>query len=210
MEIKRLTPDFQLGTVILAAGASTRMGSPKMLLPWGDSTIAGHLLSTWSALARQVAFVISEQDQAMERELTRLGVLRESAILNPKSERGMFSSIQCAAAWRGWNASLTHFVIILGDQPHLDVNIILKPLLQFAITHPEQICQPAFRGRPKHPIVLPRRVFNQLLEASFDTTLKEFLTARRIEFCAIDDEALNIDLDYPAQYEQVRRARGPV
>jgi len=36
-----------LGVVILAAGASSRMGQPKMLLPWGKTSIIGHLIEQW-------------------------------------------------------------------------------------------------------------------------------------------------------------------
>ncbi len=47
-----------LGVVILGAGASSRMGRPKLLLPWGATTIVGHLLEQWQTLgAAQIAVV---------------------------------------------------------------------------------------------------------------------------------------------------------
>ena len=41
---------MKLGVVILAAGASSRMGRPKLLLPWSGTTVIGHLLNQWRAL----------------------------------------------------------------------------------------------------------------------------------------------------------------
>jgi molybdenum cofactor cytidylyltransferase len=203
MEPPQQRPDFHLGAVILAAGGSTRMGSHKLLLAWGDSTIASHHLATWIPLASQVAFVVAEHDEALQSELGRLGVHPENTMLNPHPERGMFSSLQCAAEWTGWNSGLTHFVIILGDQPQLDSAAVLRPLLQFARDHSNAICQPALHGRPKHPVVLPRPAMEELRDAP-DVTLKGFLARRPVELCAMSEEALNIDLDYPEEYERNR------
>ena len=47
-----------LGVIILGAGASSRMGRPKLLLPWGDTTVIGHLIRQWRELgAAQIAVV---------------------------------------------------------------------------------------------------------------------------------------------------------
>ena len=52
----KTAPPF--GVVILGAGASSRMGRPKLLLPWGDTSIIGHLIEQWRALAAaQIAVV---------------------------------------------------------------------------------------------------------------------------------------------------------
>ncbi|HRY59690.1 MAG: NTP transferase domain-containing protein [Verrucomicrobia bacterium] len=39
-----------LGVVLLAAGRSARMGKPKLLLPWGDTSVLGHLIRQWQSL----------------------------------------------------------------------------------------------------------------------------------------------------------------
>src|SRR5262245_22414275 len=66
------SPNF--GVVILAAGASSRMRQPKLLLPWGGTTVLGHLLGQWKALhARQIAVVCAVEGEAVVAELDRLG-----------------------------------------------------------------------------------------------------------------------------------------
>ncbi len=93
---------FAVGVIILAAGRSARMGRPKLLLPWGGTSVLGHLIRQWRALdAKQIAVVCARDDGAMQAELDRLGFAEENRICNPAPERGMFSSIQCAAQWPG-------------------------------------------------------------------------------------------------------------
>src|SRR6266571_6187375 len=106
------------GALILAAGASSRMGQPKLLLPWGKTSVLGHLIAQWQQ-EHQIVVVHAAGDQAIGAALDRLSFPEANRIMNPQPERGMLSSIQCAAAWAGWNRGLTHWAIVLGDQPHL-------------------------------------------------------------------------------------------
>src|SRR5271169_6647644 len=93
-------PAPPLGVVILGAGASSRMGRPKLLLPWKDTTIVGHLIRQWRGLgARQIAVVHRPGDAPLAAELDRLDFPAKDRIVNPQPERGMFSSIVCAAEW---------------------------------------------------------------------------------------------------------------
>ena len=150
---------FVFSVAILAAGRSSRMGQPKMLLAWQDTTVVGHLIATWIGLgAKQVAVVRAADDGAMEVELDRLGVSRQDHIINHRAQEGMFSSVLCAARWEGWSELATHFVIALGDQPHLRRET-LRALMDFAKAHPDKICQPGSGGRGLHPVVLPRKHF---------------------------------------------------
>src|SRR5438552_18542235 len=101
---------FLVAVVLLVAGASSRMGKPKMLLPWGKSTIIGHLIGVWKQLrVEDLAVVCAPRDQALNAELDHVGLPREHRIVNPDPARGMFSSIQCAAQWKGWDAKITHW-----------------------------------------------------------------------------------------------------
>src|SRR5262245_9128299 len=101
-----------LATAILAAGASTRMGRPKLRPAWEHTTVLGHLVGLWQeAGAGQVAVVCAADDAPIAAECDRLGVPGEKRIVNPEPGRGMFSSIQCAARWPGWRADVTHWAI---------------------------------------------------------------------------------------------------
>ena len=127
---------MNFGVIILAAGKSERMGSPKMLLPWGRTTVVGHLVETWRSLnTAQLTVVHALKDAPIWLELNRLGVSPANRIGNPDQDEGMFGSILCAARWEGWRHDVTHFALVLGDQPHLPSGMLRK-LIRFSAGEP--------------------------------------------------------------------------
>lgn len=201
---------FRHATILLAAGRSSRMGQPKLLLPWGNDSVLGHSLKLWNRRgAAQIAVVLAKDSSVLDGELKRLKFPESNRILNPSPDDGMFSSIQCAARWEGWNASVSHFAISLGDQPHLK-ETTLRALIDFSSAHPEQICQPCRRGKRQHPVILPKRIFTELATSSA-ANLKEFLSEHSsdVEGFESDDAGLDFDLDTPADYERVLKLFPP-
>jgi molybdenum cofactor cytidylyltransferase len=185
------------------------MGRPKLLLPWGETTVCGHLLAQWRELgAEQICAVCAEGDHGINAELDRLGWLQKNRIYNPVPEHGMFSSVQCAARWKGWRPALTHWAIILGDQPHL-LAVTLRRLLSFAAAHPQQICLPWQAGHRRHPVLLPKPAFAELAQSTV-ASLKEFLDLHKgmVALCELEDPDLELDIDTPKDYEKALTLRG--
>src|SRR5439155_25690034 len=135
--------------------------------------------SQGSVAIAQTAIVCSADNNALAAELDRIRFPVSDRIHNPQPELGMFSSIQCAAKWDGWNESLTHWIITLGDQPHIQLRT-LEALLTFSAKHPNAICQPSRNARPRHPVVVPKHIFRQLSTVA-GPTLKDFLNAHALE-----------------------------
>jgi len=193
-----------LGVVVLAAGRSTRMGTPKMLLPWRRTTVIGHLLQQWARLrSTQITVVCAVEDSRIAAELDRLLFPPEHRIYNPKPDLGMFSSICSAALWEGWATNLTHWAVVLGDQPHLNP-ATLEALIRFAASHADVVCQPSRGLRPKHPVIVPATSF-RALRSTKASNLKEFLTGYEVALCELEDPALDWDLDTPEDYERALR-----
>jgi molybdenum cofactor cytidylyltransferase len=202
-----MKPQIRYGAVILAAGRSARMGCPKLLLPWGPTSVAGHLVSVWTSLgASQVAIVCDAKDQALPAELDRLDFPAGNRILNPEPNRGMFSSLQCAAEWAAGLSDLRHIVLVLGDQPHLRSET-LSAFLGFCAAHPESICQPARSGKPRHPVVFPRVSFLELAPSP-GPTLRDFLASRNVCLWESNDAGLDLDLDRPEDYRAALKQYG--
>ena len=196
---------MRLGVIILAAGASVRMGRPKLLLPWGGGTgtVIAHLLAQWTSLSpAQIADVLDGSNAGLEVELNRIGWPAAQRIRNPDPGRGMFSSVQCAAQWTGWGPDLTHWAVALGDQPLVRTRT-LKELLEFATQHTSAVCQPSRNGRGRHPLILPAATFAGL-KTSSATDLKQYLTGAGGPAirCNMDDPGLDLDLDEPGDYER--------
>jgi len=205
MRTSSVSPSISLGVIILAAGRSRRMGRPKLLLPWGATSVLGHLLAQWRRLeARQIAVVCAVGDATVLGELDRLEFPLEHRIFNPEPDRGMFSSIQCAARWPGWQGALTHWAVVLGDQPHLR-HETLRTIVDFCGARPERVCQPRRAGHGRHPVLLPKPAFARLANSDA-RDLKVFLAGANPAFCELNDPGLDLDLDSPADYEKALSA----
>ena len=194
-----------LGVIILGAGASTRMGRPKLLLPWKKTTVIGHLLSQWQELrAAQIAVVLRANDLALAAELDRWPFPPAGRIENSQPERGMFSSIVCAANWDGWRREISSWAVVLGDQPHLRPES-LRQLLDFSAQNRHAICQPVFGGHLGHPVILPRAAFAEM-KVSGAATLKDYLNLAalpRVQ-CPVADLGLSLDMDTPEDYKRLQ------
>ena len=196
---------ISLGVLLLGAGASSRMGRPKLLMPWRGTTVIGHLLSQWQELgAAQITVVSRANDFGFTAELDRLNFPTANRIENSQPERGMFSSIVCAANWGGWSNAISNWAIVLGDQPHLRTEA-LRHLLEFSAQNQKAICQPVFGGRTGHPVILPRTIFHEL-KNSGAATLKDFLklaTTPNVQ-CPVTDAGLSLDMDTPEDYRRLQ------
>jgi molybdenum cofactor cytidylyltransferase len=189
------------GIVILAAGASTRMGRCKLLLPWGEKTIVTHLLDLWRSLgAAQIAPVIDPSNQLLRKALADSGFSPLDWIENASPQLGMFSSLQAASRWTGWLSTLTHWIICLGDQPHIQIST-LRELLDAARKNPTRICQPALHGRAAHPIILPANNFRELAQCNVPN-LRAYVRmheAFRLRL-PVEDPGVFEDLNTPEDY----------
>src|SRR5262245_53796199 len=90
---KQVTPlkELSFATVVLAAGRSVRMGRPKLLLPWGTTTVLGQIVQQWQKLnARQIGVVCAAGDASMVAEIQRLALPGTHPIENQSAESGMF------------------------------------------------------------------------------------------------------------------------
>lgn len=192
---------ISLAAVVLAAGRSSRMGCPKLLLPWAETSLLGHLIAQWKHLgARVIGVVCATGDIGINAELDRLQLPAAQRIMNPVPEHGMFSSVQCAATWHGWPPEVSHWAIVLGDQPHLRLET-LEAIVAFTAANPGKICQPRKSGHRHHPVIMPRIVFESIRN-TVATTLKEFLVSFESAYCEMNDPGLELDIDRPEDYQK--------
>jgi molybdenum cofactor cytidylyltransferase len=191
----------RFGVVVLAAGFSSRMGRSKPMLPWGAGTIVQHHLATWSGLgAEQLAVVLRSEDCALGQELDRIAPDGTARIYNDAPEDGMMGSVRLAARWAGWTRGLSHWALVLGDQPHVRLET-LAALMKHAGAHPGMICQPSANGARGHPVILPRPGWRRLAESNF-STLRDFLHRHEVlrSFMICDDSGVTDDFDPPESY----------
>jgi len=190
---------------ILAAGESRRMGQPKLCLPWGNTTILGHIRDQWLAAdAEKILVIHAPGESPVTRELDRLGVAPENRAPNLAMERGMMGSVVTAATRALEIPSLSHLIISLGDQPQIQT-ATYKKLLRTCLISPGELVRVVRQGKPGHPLALPANILQELSTTSAET-LRDFLRLKEMPVCdlTIDDSGVLLDVDTPADYDQAQ------
>jgi molybdenum cofactor cytidylyltransferase len=194
---------------ILSAGESRRMGQPKLCLPWGKTTILGHILAQWREAGADKILVVHAPGQTpVTRELDHLGIPPPERIATHAMERGMMGSVVTAASMALQDKSLTHLVIALGDQPHLQRETLCD-LLRVCASAPDKIVRVVFEGNAGHPLALPAHLLAELSTTSSET-LRDFLSLREIPACDLTchDSGVLLDLDTPDDYARASKPGG--
>ena len=128
--------------IVLAAGESRRMGTQKLLLPFGETTVVGAVVGT--ALASRVdrvLAVLGADRDAVRQKLEPLGI---DFAVNEDFKLGMLSSVQ--AGFKSLPADAEAAVVILGDQPFLPARVVDAVVEAFRRSG-KGIVVPAFQGR---------------------------------------------------------------
>lgn len=195
---------------ILAAGESRRMGTPKLCLPWQNTTILGHILAQWrEAGADKILVMHGLGTTPVTLELDRLGVPSNQRMLNAAMDRGMMGSVITAATKARQDPSLTHLIVSLGDQPHLQTNTLVT-LIKACAEHPGMIVRTTYKDKSGHPIALPAHLLPELTTTSC-ATLRDFLGLQGTPAWNLtcDDSGVLLDLDTPDDYAQATQGWKP-
>lgn len=192
-----------IAAVILAAGLSRRMGTPKMLLPWGQTTVLGQVIAIFAqAGVEEIVTVTGCAREAVEAEAERLAqefTLR--CVHNPQYEDGeMLSSLQCGLASLGTHVESA--LIGLGDQPQLSLTAALTVVSAYE-SSAARLIVPSHHVRRGHPWLVQRAFWEQILALKPPLTLRDFLNARAGDILYVEaDQTILKDLDTPEEYQR--------
>ncbi len=178
---------------VLAAGASSRMGQPKALLPLPDGrTLAQFQCDTLlQANCDRVVVVVGCAGERLRAALPGLEV-----VINARWAEGRLTSVQCGLeALR----DADRIVIVPVDTPGLRPATIVRLLAEEG-----EAIRPVYRGAPGMVRVLSRKIARDICEIKDpNTRLDEWLAPReaRVE---VDDPAVTHNLNVPAEWEAWR------
>ena len=163
-----------IAALVLAAGGSARLGTPKQLLPWGDTTLLGHVLDQVKELSFDQIFVVigASGDEILERVDLEAAIVVE----NPEWEEGMASSLRVGldAVMRLSRAEAV--AIFLGDQPDISDEVVAG-LLDARRSTKRQAIVPKFRYVWGNPVVVERSLWPRLMSLNGDEGAKRLLQA---------------------------------
>ncbi len=145
---------------VLAAGASTRMGSPKALLDYHGRTFLQSILEAISELGCQ-CFVALGHDS--DKVLARHDLQNVAVVRNERLEAGPIESIRASIRAMGEQPADALLVWPV-DFPHVRVETVAALIDRFGANDAPAIVVPEYAGVAGHPVIFGRAVFKELLE----------------------------------------------
>ena len=183
--------------IVLAAGGSTRMGRPKMLLPAGSGTLLSAAVAPLlEAGLDRVVVVLGDRAEEVRRG-ARLPVdPRIVLVVCPDWRAGMASSLK-----RGLEAcaGADAVVVALGDQPGVTAERVR--VVTAAFGPGRALVVPVHRGIPSHPLLFGRSLFSELEALSGDVGAREIVRRHEDEAVRIEIEPLP-DIDTEEDYRR--------
>lgn len=187
---------------ILAAGASSRMGSPKALLelPGGQTFLSRVLEVARKAGAAPRIVVLGHHAEAIEPHVPREADL--TIVKNPQPERGQLSSLKVGLA-AATSAGAEGLLCWPVDHPLVGIETVAQ-LLHAAQAHPGLAIVPRSGGRGGHPTYFPRALFEALRELPDNEGARALIRQPgRTFFLETTDRAVRRDFDTPEDYAQI-------
>jgi molybdenum cofactor cytidylyltransferase len=191
-----------LAAVILSGGASSRMGSPKALLPYQGRPFLEHLLEITIHPEIGVRRVVLGADA--ESIVKAIPLKANEMIINSQWEKGQLSSLQ--AAVRKLPAGTDGMLLFLIDHPLISSSLVGELVAQFHKSK-KPIVLPVYQGRRGHPVIFSASLYPELLRAPLETGARAVVWAHtdELEEVPTNEEGCVLNLNDP---ETLHRAIG--
>ena len=151
--------------VILAAGASRRLGRPKQLEPWGDSNLLSNVVARTREFPVGEVWVVLGHDSETILAGTDFG--DAGIIENPEWEEGIASSIRIALDALTRLSRCDRALIVMGDQPSVPVEVVEELMASHEkAEHPVSL--PKYRYSWGNPVLVDRSLWPRLMSLEGD------------------------------------------
>ena len=187
-----------ISAVVLAAGASRRMGKPKMLLPWGSTSVIARVVDI--LIESGVKFPVVVTGRTSQEVKDCLSGRPVGWAHNPDYENSeMLQSLQIGIPLLPEMAGA--FLVVLGDQPQIE-RIVVKQLIQEYRRRNSVLIIPSYQYRRGHPWLVRRDLWPELLSLPAHASLRVFLNAHAsdIVYLNVESPSVLMDLDTPEDY----------
>jgi molybdenum cofactor cytidylyltransferase len=191
-----------LAAVILSGGASSRMGSPKALLPYRGKTFLEHLLGVMEHPKISARRVVLGPDAETIQKAIVFGA--DEGVINADWEQGQLSSIQ--AALRSLPAGTDGILLSLIDHPLITAPLVDELIEEFYKSR-APIVLPVFRGRRGHPVIFSAALYPELLAAPLEVGARAVVWAHKTEVREHDtaEEGCVLNLNDPEALKQINK-----
>ena len=198
--------DIKIAMVVLAAGESTRMGSPKQLLPWKNTTLLGHTIEQGLASNVDSVFVVlGAYSKAISEEIGKYNI---TIVENKNWTLGMGSSIACAMEYVERNNLFFNAVLIaLSDQPLIDLKYYNKLINSF-LNNDKNIIASQLKSRAGVPAIFGYNYFNDMSKLNKDIGARTIIATHINDVHVVNPEDLYPDIDTEDDYKTLYNKYG--
>jgi molybdenum cofactor cytidylyltransferase len=192
-----------IGLVILAAGSSSRLGTPKQLLPYTGKTLLQNSIDVAIGCDAGPVLVVLGSEAEIIKDNIHAPAAR--VIMNDQWEEGMASSIRC-----GLNALMQQYplteavVIMVCDQPYANQALVNKLI---SVHH--NTGKPIVASRYDHitgvPALFHKTIFPELLQLKGDVGAKSIIQRHAGEVDVVTFSKGGVDIDTAADYKELSK-----
>jgi molybdenum cofactor cytidylyltransferase len=191
--------------IILAAGAATRFGRPKQLLPWqGKPLVVGAAQTALDAGLQPVIVVVGAYAQEVQTALKNMPV---DVAMNEGWQDGQSTSV--VAGLSACQAQVGSAIFLLADQPGVSAAVV-RALVELHAAKLSPIVAPIVNDdRRANPVLFDRSTFTHLLGLKGDTGGRAIFSAHKVEYLPWHDESLLWEIDTPDDYDRLAGSSVP-
>jgi len=192
-----------LGIVILAAGASVRMGEPKLLLPLWGKPVLQHVVDTAAAVEPGELVVVLGSRAADHCAATSLPSVAR-VVENSGFLAGQAGSLRAGiAAMRNVEVA----IVLLGDQPEMRASTVRR-VAEVARGSAAPIVRARYSDGPGHPVGLRREIWPRVMQLHGDQGARALMSDQNVVHVAFPGPAPP-DIDTPAAYQRALARPAP-
>lgn len=191
----------KVSILILAAGNSSRLGSPKQLIEFEGKTLIERITETALSISEEVLIVLGGNLELISPKLERFEHTI-STIINPDWQQGMGTSIRLGVEKLAHKSDL--ILILLSDQPFIS-KVLLQNILHTHANSQNPIVACVYNNALGVPILFSKSVFSELLKLSGDKGAKSFLHLFEDKISVIDFPEGITDIDTIEDVQKLKK-----
>ncbi len=192
-----------VAAIVLAAGESSRMGTPKALLRIGGKTFIRHIIDVLaSSEVEKIVVVLGANAEEIKRELAGLDVI--------VADNQNYTAGQLSSVLKGIETvepfSPDGILVQPVDNPMVNTEVVNALVTKFS-EGSRLIVLPTFKGKRGHPVLFSAKLFGELKNALPDVGARSVVWSRAAETVEVEtkDEGVICNIDTREDYENLQR-----